>query len=178
MGNIRGKWKEEDMVLAVSKVKHEEIQIREASDCFAIPKSTLGDRIKALEEGRETVLKSCTANSRTFQRKFTDIHEVELCNHIKTLDSQLMPLNTVSTRQIRWQENTYDFMKRHQNLSLRTAESTSLQRPAGLNKGHVGIFFYKLSDLMEKYSFSPSRIFNADETGVSCVHTNELKGMK
>ncbi|KAJ8884902.1 hypothetical protein PR048_011098 [Dryococelus australis] len=92
MGKIRGKWKDEDVVLAVNKVNHKEMLIREASNCFAVPKCTSRDRIKALE-GRKMVLKSCTVNSGTFQRTFTDIQEVDLCNHIKTLDSQLMPLN-------------------------------------------------------------------------------------
>ncbi|KAB0790390.1 hypothetical protein PPYR_15238, partial [Photinus pyralis] len=69
----------------------------------------------------------------------------------------------------------YDFLKRHQDLTLRTAESTSLQRASGFNKQQVDRFFDKLYELMNKYSFAPSRIFNCDETGVSCVHTNQLK---
>ncbi|KAJ8892589.1 hypothetical protein PR048_005170 [Dryococelus australis] len=79
------------------------MSIREASDCFASPKSTLGDRIKALVEGRETVLKSCTANSGTFQIIFTDIHEVELYNHIKTLHSLLLPLNKTEFLKLAYQ---------------------------------------------------------------------------
>lgn len=68
-------------------------------------------------------------------------------------------------------------MRRHQELSLRTAESTSLQRAAGFNKAQVDRFFDKLFSLIEKYKFSPSSIFNADETGVSVLHSNEQKVM-
>lgn len=50
-------------------------------------------------------------------------------------------------------------MRRHQDLSLRTAESTSLQRGVSFNE----------------YNFHQFRIFNADETSVSCVHNNNLK---
>lgn len=69
-------------------------------------------------------------------------------------------------------------MKRHEVLRLRSSASTSLQRAAGFNKEQVGRFFEKLTEfteLMGKYSFEHSKIFNAYETGVSCVHLNKLK---
>ena len=68
----------------------------------------------------------------------------------------------------------YDFMSRHED---RTAESTSLQKASGFNKEQVDRFYSMLTDLMVKYKFTPSKIFNADETGVSSVHTNRLKVM-
>lgn len=49
----------------------------------------------------------------------------------------------------------YDFMNRHPDLRLRTAESTSLQRTVGFSKDKVNIFFYKLTELLEKYKFTP-----------------------
>lgn len=118
-------------------------------------------------------------------------------DHIKTLDSQLMPLNKEEFLKLAYQfaekmkikhrfnkdklkagkDFYYDFMKRHQDLSLKTAESTSLQRAAGFSKEQVDRFFDKLTELMDKYKFSPSQIFNADETGVTSVHTNRLKVM-
>lgn len=67
-----------------------------------------------------------------------------------------------------------DFMNRHQDLRLRTAESTSLQRSSGFNQAQVTRFFDQLETLIEKKNFGPSLIFNADETGVSVVH-NKLK---
>lgn len=195
MGKIRGNWEEDMMVLAVNKVRNKEMSIREASTRFNVPRSTLGDRIKALKGGKEVPLKACTSNSGTYHRTFTDEQEADLHNHIKSLDSQLMPLNKNEFLRIVYQfadklkidhhfnkkkmmagkDFYYDFMKRHRDLSLRKAESTSLQRAAGFNKEQVDRFFDKLSDLMGKYSFTPSRMFNADETGVSCVHTNQLK---
>ncbi|XP_046988788.1 MFS-type transporter clz9-like [Schistocerca americana] len=62
-------------------------------------------------------------------------------------------------------------------MRLRTAGSTSLQRAAGVSKEQVDQFFDKLSELMEKYKFNAYKIFNADETGVTSVHTNRLKVM-
>jgi hypothetical protein len=69
----------------------------------------------------------------------------------------------------------YEFMRRHPELSLRTSESTSLQRAVGFNRPQVDRFFDKLEELQKKHSFPPGRIFNADETGVSAVHENVLK---
>ena len=66
-------------------------------------------------------------------------------------------------------------MKRHPELSLRTAESTSSQRGVGFNRPQVSRFFEKLGELQTRYNFPASRIFNADETGVSCVHRNDTK---
>lgn len=66
----------------------------------------------------------------------------------------------------------YDFMKRHPELALRTPESTSIMRAVGFNKPQVDAFFNKLGELIQKFSFPPSRIYNADETGISTVHEN------
>lgn len=71
----------------------------------------------------------------------------------------------------------YEFMKKHKDLSLRTAESTTLQRAAGFFREQGYRLFNKLTDLVEEYSFNPLRIFNSDESSVSCVHNNHLKSM-
>lgn len=42
----------------------------------------------------------------------------------------------------------FDFMKRHPDLSLRTAESTSLMRAVGFNKTQVDIFFTNLRNCL------------------------------
>lgn len=83
-----------------------------------------------------------------------------------------------TTKMMTGKEFYYEFMKKHKDLSLRMAESTSLQRAAGFNREQTDRIFDQLSDLMGKYSYRPSRIFKADETGVSCVHNNHLKGKK
>lgn len=195
MPKIRGKWLEGNMKIAMEKVLSKELSIREASEAYSVPKSTLGDRIKLMSRGGEATSRPCTANKGTFQRTFDDETEVILYNHVKALDNQLMPLSRVEFLKLVYQlaeklkikhrfnkENRmagkdfyYDFMNRHQDLSLRTAESTSLQRAAGFNQAQVTRFFDQLETLIEKHNFGPSHIFNADETGVSVVHNNKLK---
>lgn len=197
MGKIRGKWDETNMKEAIDRVISKELTIRDASARYSVPKSTLADRVKIIAEGGEVIAKPCTENRGTFQRTFEENHEKILYNHVKALDSQLMPLSKVEFLKLAYQlaeklkinhrfnkekqmagkDFYYHFMSRHQDLRLRTAESTSLQRAVGFSKDQVTGFFDKLTELMDKHKFSPSKIFNVDETGVSCVHTNSLKVM-
>lgn len=197
MGKIRHKWNEDQMKKAIEKVVIREMTVREASERFSVPKSTLGDRVKALQLGKEVKIKPSLGNSTSFPKTFTAEQEEMLYNHVKALDSQLMPLSRnefltlafefANKLKIKHRFNKtmkkagkdfyYDFMKRHKDLRLRTAESTSLQRAAGFNKEQVGRFFSKLNEMMEKFKFSPAKIYNADETGVTCVHNNKLKVM-
>ncbi|KAG8232225.1 hypothetical protein J437_LFUL011971 [Ladona fulva] len=168
--------------------------VRAASTRCAVPKNTLGDRVKNLLERKEETAKPCCSDNKgTFSRTFDRDREEILYNHVSALDSQLMPLSKPEFLKLaeklkiehRFNKETsmvgkdfYVFMNRHPDLRLRTAESTSLQRAVGFSKDKVNIFFDKLTEHMEKYKFNPSRILiNADETGVSCVHNNRLKVM-
>lgn len=65
------------------------------------------------------------------------------------------------------------FMHRQPELSYRKPQSTSLMRCVGFNKPQVERLFNQFETLLEKHSFRPFRISNADETGVSCVHEND-----
>ncbi|CAM1298818.1 Uncharacterised protein g2225 [Pycnogonum litorale] len=67
------------------------------------------------------------------------------------------------------------FKKRHNRLSLRSAEKTFAARAAGLNKVVVKTFFGLLESLMKKYNFPPSRIYNNDETGIMTVPNKSSK---
>ena len=62
------------------------------------------------------------------------------------------------------------FMRRHPVLAMRTPESTSLGRVNGFNEDAVQAFFKNLQGIMEANSFTPDRIFNVDETGITTVH--------
>lgn len=61
------------------------------------------------------------------------------------------------------------FLKRNPQLSIRAPESTSASRATSFNKHNVSDFFTKLSTVLDKYKFPPSRIYNLDETGVTTV---------
>ena len=53
VGSKRGNWEESNMILEINKVRNKEMSIRQASDHFSVPKSSLGDRLKALAAGKE-----------------------------------------------------------------------------------------------------------------------------
>ncbi|XP_023310002.1 uncharacterized protein LOC108904856 [Anoplophora glabripennis] len=65
-----------------------------------------------------------------------------------------------------WQ---YSFMIRNSTLALRKPESTSLARGLGFSKVKVEEFFTNYKNVLERYQFTPDRIFNLDETGVTTV---------
>ena len=63
------------------------------------------------------------------------------------------------------------FLKRHRNLSIRSAEATSLGRLIGFNRPQVSQFFDVLDAVYARYSFTASRIYNCDESGLPTVPT-------
>ena len=58
------------------------------------------------------------------------------------------------------------FLKRHPELALRTPENTSLSRSTSFNRHNLN---NKYSSLLERYCFTPEKIWNLDETGCTTV---------
>ena len=61
-------------------------------------------------------------------------------------------------------------MDRRPKLSLRSLEAASFGRGTSFNKANVAAFHKNLKCLSEGYKFTPNRIYNYDETGVTTVH--------
>ncbi|XP_063241776.1 uncharacterized protein LOC134541949 [Bacillus rossius redtenbacheri] len=122
------------------------------------------------------------------KRVFTPAQEQELADHIRDLDSrfygigrkQLMSLafeyatlnniphrfnNVTKAAGRHWVQ---DFCKR-QNLSLRAPEKCSLGRAIGFNRVQCQRFFHNLKQVSDEKKFHAHRIFNMDESGISCV---------
>ena len=63
----------------------------------------------------------------------------------------------------------YAFMDRHPDLVLKAPEGMSIARIVAFNKVNVETFFKAYTLAMEKYAFTPDRIYNMDESSLSTV---------
>ena len=68
----------------------------------------------------------------------------------------------------------YAFMSRHPKLTLKAPEGMSIARAMAFNRVNVEVFFKAYCEAKARYEFSPDRIFNMDESGLSTV----MKPMK
>ena len=62
------------------------------------------------------------------------------------------------------------FLQRHPTLSTRQPQATNIARAVGFNKPQVQRFFGLYRELVERNTYDPSKIWNMDETGITCVH--------
>lgn len=195
----RGKWDENKMKEAVKCVMEGKLSVRQAADRYDVPRSSLHDRLKVLKSGKEIAFHPKLGR---FESTFSENFSMQLYEHVKELDNRLMPLTRKEflklafdlaeslkiphrfnkEKGIAGKDFFYSFSKKYPDIVLRTPESTSIARAVGFNKPQVNRFFDQLNHLQEKYKFPPSRIYNADETGVSNVHKNDkvisIKGKK
>ena len=58
----------------------------------------------------------------------------------------------------------------HQTLSNRQAQATNIIHTVGFNKPLVERFYGLYRELIDRNKYEPSKIWNMDETGITCVH--------
>src|SRR6218665_636859 len=169
----------------------ERLWYRSASKKYGVPISTLERRVK----NKNKIAKEATKSLGSKQRIFSDAMEADLMRYILRMEELYFGLTLMDLRHMAYQiaeqngtPNLFDsgkelagydwvrgFMRRHPNLSVRTPEATSAARARGFNRVNVGDFFGLLEKVQEKWHFSPTRVFNVDETGITTVQGRPSK---
>ena len=62
------------------------------------------------------------------------------------------------------------FLSRHPQLSICKPQPTNIARAVGFNKEPVEHFFKIFQSILTSHSYSPMRVWNMNETGISNVH--------
>ena len=173
------------MEKAIEALRTHKMGLKKACGQFNVPRTTLQRRYKSTFDVKQAASKGLGSRDNVFDVEM----EEELVQHVKTMEGMLFGFTPKRFRQLAYQvakannihhrfnskkEETgkewyRGFMSRHAELSLRMPEPTSAARAQGFNKVAVGKFFDLLEELQDKYHFTPDRIFNCDETGITTV---------
>lgn len=181
----RFKWNMDDMRNAATAVRNG-TSFRKACEQYSVPRGTLfrfvrKDTNTGQRGPRKTVLNAEEEN--------------DLAEHVLELQTLLYGVSTADIRKLAYDYVTkndishpfskekqragydwlYGFLERHNELSIRTPEKTSISRMTAFNKVQVGKFFGLLKEVMLLHNFPPENIFNVDESGLSSVPTKQSK---
>lgn len=160
-----------------------------AKDC-EIPKATLSRYVRKMRQNgpHESIRFTPHYNVRQI---FTETEENMLSEYLLTASKLNHGLSPKETRVLAFQFATDNdkalpnswilnqkagvdwltgFMKRHDELSIRAPEATSLSRSTSFNRTNVSAFFDNLQTVLHRHKFGPNDIYNVDETGVTTVH--------
>ena len=167
-------WSDGRMEKAVEAIKNHGLSVRRAAEEYAVPKSTLHDRVS----GR-VLAGRCSGPP----KYLTDEEEVELerylthCSSVGFARSRQQVIQIVqevvthkgmvATMTHGWWES---FRRRHPKLTLRTAAPMSYARAMASDPDVINNYYDLLEctlNLMDK----PAQIFNLDETGMPLDHS-------
>ena len=187
---LRQSWSSAAMADAVEAVREGRLGYKSASKTFLVPRSTLRDRVKNRNKwahGADKAYGRPTSLS-------TEIEEM-LCLHILKLEEMMFGITADDVRVLAFQlavrngipnpfpkgggKAGYDwlqgFLKRHPQISVRQPEATSAARARGFNRASVTTFYSLLAQLLDKYHYPATNIWNVDETNISAVQTKPSK---
>lgn len=191
-----GLTEEHVMFEAVKSVLNGGLSIKASAARYSIARTTLTRYVKKCKDlqidwDSASVEDVPRLSPRYDNRKiFSDQQEVILCDYLQTcaklhhgmppkaaraLAYDLATANNIPVPDS-WSKNRMAgedwltaFLTRNKNISIRTAESTSISRAIGFNKPVVSSFFDKYEQLLQRFHFRPESIYNTDETGLTTV---------
>lgn len=173
----KASWTSEQLNKAVQAI-HNGRSVRNVSNTFSIPRSTLQLRLKNKDMsdprlGRNPVFtKECEEELAYHVKKLAKLFygitpkEIKACAHTFAVKNNLEHSFSKFCAGREWLRG---FLKRNPTISLRKPEATSLNRITAFNKAEVKLFYSNLAAMLDKHSFPVTRIFNADETGFTSV---------
>lgn len=188
----RASWSVQTMETAIAAIRAG-LSIRKASLQYNIPYSSIRDRLKAGHCYKPSLGKKCVFTAD--EEKEIECHVLKLSKlyfgitqtELRRLAYDFAETNKIKNNfskqsQLAGKDWLYGFLKRHPALRLRKPEATSINRVLAFNKEEVQHFYSNIELLLSNHFFSPTRIYNVDETGVSTVQTPAKilapKGMK
>ncbi|XP_049879436.1 uncharacterized protein LOC126376220 [Pectinophora gossypiella] len=190
----RGVWSEEEMKLAIQEVLDGKKGYKLASKIFNVPQTTLERKVNEARKNENSVL-NVKVSLGPIRTVFSEEEEILLVQYLKEMEGRLFGLTTCELQKLAYElavrnnkQHKFNdikkkagkdwlrgFLNRHPDLSLRKPENTSAARAAGFNKVSVGQFFELLGRSLDEKCFTPDRIYNCDETGVSIVPKSRSK---
>lgn len=174
----RGSWSEDRLKEALDFIEAGN-SVRAASKQFDIPFETLRKRkaknvLGKPKLGRWTVFstedeKVLTERLQLLDNLFYGLTPLQIQRvAYEFAESNKLPHNFSRTTKLAGRDWFEGFLKRNP-LRVRKPEAVSINRIMGLNREDVSRFFNNLGEVMSKEKYSPDRIFNMDETGVTTV---------
>lgn len=192
----RGSWNEEAMKSAIKEVINGRMGYFKAANQFQVPQTTLERKVKKIKSESKEV-ESFDVNCRLgpYKTVFSPEEEEQLVNYIKNMESRLFGLTGNDVKRLAYQlavrnnkQHNFNqnkesagkdwlrgFLQRNPSLSFRKPEQTSAARAMAFNKVNVSNFFNLLGGLYDQHKFTPDRIYNTDESGISAISKNTSK---
>lgn len=181
----RGKtlnYDQESLEKAVNEVKSGHMSVRKASAAFAVPKSTIADRLSGryglnVRHGRPPALpreveETIVSSIKTASKLGVGLSRHQIMRRTRVL-CQRLPVSPSYKNFKAGNDWLNGLMKRFPELTLRKPEKLSSVRARMMNEEVVSNYFAGLSDTLAQSGLDahPERIWNCDETGFNFEHT-------
>ncbi|KAF9413680.1 hypothetical protein HW555_008126, partial [Spodoptera exigua] len=183
----RGGWSEEQMKLAIQAVLDGKNGYKSASKTYNVPQTTLERKVNQARKRDNNIL-NVKVPLGPITTVFSEEEEQILVTYLKEMEGRLFGLSTSELQKLAYElavrnnkQHKFNelkekagkdwlrgFLHRHPDLSLRKPENTS----AALS---VGKYFELLGKALDDNPFTPDRIYNCDETGISVVPKSRSK---
>ncbi|XP_012555352.1 uncharacterized protein LOC105843920 [Hydra vulgaris] len=154
----RGNYDKSNMKLAIQAVKNKEMTLSKAANEYSVLKDSLNRRvnksIKTMPDDK-THIKLLGP----YRKVLSDAQEKGLAQYIIKMELVFYGLSINELQRV-----VYDY------VSIRKPEAVSINRVFGSNKAAVQRYFDNLEKLINENQFEANRIYNCDESGLTCVH--------